>query len=146
MNGTTTQLDWDESPSAREASLAHNESMFQQLFERSADAIFLFDPQREFFVDCNQAAVEMMRATSKQQLLLVHPAELSTQFQPDGQSSRQKTREVIELALARGSHRFEWSARRMDGKEFPVEVLLTPIRAGDQPLMATVCRDITERR
>src|SRR5690242_9556308 len=31
--------------------------MFQRLFERSADAIFLFDPAREVFVDCNQAAV-----------------------------------------------------------------------------------------
>src|SRR5215470_14556018 len=112
MNGTTTQLDWDESPSAREASLAHNESMFQQLFERSADAIFLFDPQREVFVDCNQAAVEMMRATSKEQLLLVHPAELSPEFQPDGKSSREKTPEVINLALTKGCHRFDWRARR----------------------------------
>jgi len=41
--------------------------MFQRLFERSADAIFLFDPSREVFVDCNQAAVDMMRASSRDQ-------------------------------------------------------------------------------
>src|SRR5262245_7347767 len=120
--------------------------MFQQLFERSADAIFLFDPGREVFVDCNQAAVEMMRATSKEQLLLVHPADLSPEFQPDGRSSREKTPEVINLALGQGSHRFEWRARRMDGKEFPLEVLLTPVQTGEHPLMATVCRDITGRK
>src|SRR6185369_16962820 len=120
--------------------------MFQQLFERSADAIFLFDPGREVFVDCNRAAVEMMRATSKEQLLLVHPAELSSEFQPDGKSSREKTPEVINLALDKGSYRFEWHARRMDGTEFPLEVLLTTIQGGEHPLMATVCRDITERK
>ncbi len=32
--------------------------MFQLLFERSADAIWLFDPQAGVFVDCNSAAVD----------------------------------------------------------------------------------------
>ncbi len=97
-------------------------------------------------MDCNRAAVEMMRATSKKQLLMVHPATLSSEFQPDGQSSREKTPEVIKLAISKGSHRFEWQARRMDGTEFPLEVLLTPIETGEHPLMATICRDITERK
>src|SRR5262245_13570999 len=120
--------------------------MFRQLFEGSADAIFLFDPTREVFVDCNQAAVEMMRASCKQQLLMVHPAELSPEFQPDGRTSREKTPQVINVAIEKGSHRFEWLARRMDGKEFPLEVLLTPIQTSGQLLIATVCRDITERK
>ena len=34
----------------------------------------------------------------------------------------------------------------MDGTEFPLEVLLTPIQTGEHPLMATVCRDITDRK
>src|SRR5262245_61154306 len=137
---------WGERTSPGDVSLTDNETMFQQLFERSADAIFLFDPRREVFVDCNWAAVEMMGASSKQQLLLVHPAELSPEFQPDGKSSREKTPEVINLALSKGSHRFEWRARRMDGSEFPLERVLTPSQAGEHPLMATVCRDITERK
>jgi PAS domain S-box-containing protein len=124
----------------------NNEDMFQQLFERSADAIFLFDPAREVFVDCNQAAVEMMRATSKEQLLLQHPAELSPEFQPDGKTSRAKTPELINIALAKGSHRFEWMARGMDGSVFPLEVLVTTMQNGERPLMATVCREITERK
>src|ERR1044071_4202701 len=107
MNPSATSLDWDKSPSASEASLAHNESMFRQLFERSADAMFLSDPSREVFVDCNQAAVEMLRASSKQQLLLMNPADLSPEFQPDGRSSRERVHEDTDLVLRQGSHSFE---------------------------------------
>ncbi len=146
MTSLAKDSEWDTRASVSNAFLADNESMFRQLFDRSADAIFLFDPGREVFVDCNRAAVEMMGATSKQELLMVHPANLSPEFQPDGQTSREKTPQVISLALNNGSHRFEWRARRMDGTEFPLEVLLTPIQTGECPLMATVCRDITGRK
>src|SRR5437762_14224677 len=120
MSSSVTNIYRDESPSVRDPLLADNESMFRQLFERSADAMFLSDPRREIFVDCNQAAVEMLRASNKQQLLLMHPADLSPEFQPDGRSSRERTHEDITLALRQGSYRFEWRARRMDGTEFPV--------------------------
>src|SRR5436190_23794267 len=146
MNPQNSTRDWDERTGARDVSVFNNGDMFQKLFERCADAIFLFDPAREVFLDCNQAAVEMMRATSKEQLLLQHPAELSPEFQPDGKTSRDKTPEVINIALAKGSHRFEWTARRMDGTVFSLEVLLTTIQHSTGPLMATVCRDITERK
>src|SRR5437762_14247231 len=115
MSPRATALDRDESPSARQSALADNESMFRQLFERSADAMVLSDPRREIFVDCNQAAVEMMRASSKEQLLLKNPADLSPKFQPDGRSSRERVHEDTARALTNGSHRFEWWARRMDG-------------------------------
>jgi PAS domain S-box-containing protein len=146
MNSQNSAFERDERTGARDVLMFNNGDMFQQLFERSADAIFLFDPAREVFVDCNQAAVEMMRASNKQQLLLVHPATLSAEFQPDGKTSRDKTPEVINIALAKGSHRFEWTARGMDGSVFPLEVLLTTIQNGERPLMATVCREITERK
>ena len=51
--------------------------MFQLLFERSADAIWLFDPQAGVFVDCNQAAVELMHAGTKEKLLRMRPEDLS---------------------------------------------------------------------
>src|SRR6266487_2856840 len=146
MNSSAKKLEWDERPSAVDASLANNESMFRQLFERSADAMFLSDPSREIFVDCNQAAVEMMRASNKQQLLLMNPADLSPEFQPDGRSSRERVHEDTTLALSQGSYRFEWRGRRMDGTEFPLEVLLTPIQTGERTLIAAVCRDITNRK
>src|SRR5258708_4808960 len=102
--------EWDESPSAEELSLKDNPSMFQLLFERSADAIWLFDPQAGVFVDCNPAAVELMRAGTKEKLLGARPEDLSPLLQPDGTTSREKTTQVIALVEERGSHRFEWVA------------------------------------
>ena len=116
------------------------------MFERSADAIFLLDPLREVFVDCNRAAVDMMRATSKEQLLLTHPAEVSPEYQPDGRKSLEKTHEMTAITVALGSHRFEWLCRRFDETEFHVEVMATTVQTGENPLVAVVCRDITDRK
>lgn len=136
----------NERPSAEPHFLGENEGMFRMLFERSADAILLFDAKREVFVDCNQAAIDMMRASSKEQLLLMKPADLSPELQPDGLLSRDKAPEMTRIALTHGSHRFEWQARRFDGTEFCLEVLTTPIQSGENPLLATICRDVTERK
>jgi PAS domain-containing protein len=51
------------------------ESALRLLFERSPDPILLIDG--EVFVDCNQAAVEMLRYASKIDLLSARPSDLS---------------------------------------------------------------------
>src|SRR5206468_6567635 len=121
---------WDESPSATEKSLQDNPSMFQLLFERSADAIWLFDPAAGVFVDCNPAAVELMRAGTKEKLLGERPEDLSPLLQPDGTPSCEKSAQIVALVEERGGHRFEWVGRRFDGHEVPLEVLSTPIEVG----------------
>src|SRR5258708_3854206 len=102
----------DESPSAMLSQFDNNPSVFQFLFERSADAIWLFDPQAGVFMDCTSAAVELMRAAKKKNLRGARPEDLPPPLQADGTSSREKTAQVIALAEERGSHRFEWVARR----------------------------------
>ncbi|HXJ44587.1 MAG TPA: PAS domain S-box protein, partial [Bryobacteraceae bacterium] len=142
----TAGRNWDERPSAAESSLTDNPSMFQLLFERSADAMLLFDPQMGVFVDCNQAAVDLMRASTKEQLLQAGPEDFSPPLQPDGVSSREKTLQIIALVEKYGNHRFEWVGRRFDGNEVPMEVLVTSIQVGGRSLNVSVVRDITERK
>ncbi|HSY19370.1 MAG TPA: PAS domain S-box protein [Candidatus Acidoferrales bacterium] len=120
--------------------------MFQLLFERSADAILLVDPQTGRFVDCNQATVELMRADSKERFLNMRPEDFSPPLQPDGTPSGQKTAEIIALVEKNGGHRFEWVGRRLDGTEFPMEVLVTSIRMDGRSLNVSVARDITDRK
>jgi PAS domain S-box-containing protein len=120
------------------------EARLRQLFEKSADAILIFDGG--VFTDCNQAAVEMMRCANKEQLLSLHPSEISPLTQPDGRGSFEKANELIETALQKGSHRFEWVHRRMDGEDFWVEVLLTAIAVDGRQILHAVLREIGDRK
>src|SRR6185369_9456213 len=137
---------WNERPSASAGILGDTDSMFQLLFERSADAIVLFDPETGVFVDCNAAAVALMRAGSKEKLLQVSPADLAPPLQPDGQSSAEKAAEITTLVQKNGSHRFEWLARRFDGTDVLLENVATAIPVGGRMLHVVIPRDITERK
>jgi len=137
---------WDGSPSASKPAFMDTPPMFQLLFERSADAIWLFDPKAGVFLDCNAAAVELMRAGTKERLLGARPEDLSPPLQPDGTPSHEKSAQVIATVEERGGHRFEWLARRFDGQEVPLEVLSTAIDLDGRNLTVVVSRDITGRK
>ena len=121
-----------------------SEGALRLVFERSPDAILLLD--EGVFIDCNQAAVDMLSAAGKDELLSLSPSDLSPAIQPDGTSSPTKAQQMIALALERGSHRFEWLAKRRNGSEFPVEVLMTAIPFEDRQILYVVWRDITRRK
>src|SRR5437773_8357177 len=144
---TIAAREWDESASATGRFVGQTGAMFESFFERSVDAVWLFDPEAGVFVDCNQAAVELMRAGTKEKLLGARPEDLSPPFQPDGTPTRAKAAQIVALIEERGGHRFEWTGRRLDGEEVPLEVLVTQVRMGDgRKLNVTVSRDITERK
>jgi PAS domain S-box-containing protein len=145
-NPTAAGREWDESPSGRGRLAGQTGAVFESFFERSVDAVLLFDPEAGVFVDCNQAAVELMRAGTKEKLLGVSPEDLSPPLQPDGTPTREKSAQITALVEKHGGHRFEWAGRRVDGSEIPLEVFVTQIRVGGQRLNVTVSRDITERK
>ncbi len=129
-----------------EAALRASENRFRLMFERTADALLILDPTNNRFIEYNQATADMLRYPDKHELHSLHPAELSPAFQPDGQPSFDKARDMIATALQNGSHRFEWIHCSPHRTDFPVEVLLTPILLGEQQLIITTWRDITERK
>ncbi len=76
-----------------------------------------------------------------------HPADLSPPQQPDGKDSLALANEHIATAMEKGSDRFEWVHRRADnGKDFPVEVLLSAMELDGRPVLQATVRDITERK
>ena len=146
INEPTADGKWTERPNASDGELADNESMFRLLFERSADAMTLQDPLTGAFLDVNEASVRITGAPSKAVLLGSNPITISPERQPDGLLSAEKVKEMIQLAIERGSHRFEWVINRFDGTHLPVEIVLTLIRGGPRPLLLSVSRDITESK
>ncbi|MDD5287118.1 MAG: PAS domain S-box protein [Desulfuromonadaceae bacterium] len=128
----------------KEILLKASENKFRMLFEHSADPSLLLVGRT--FVDCNHAAVEILHAGRKDEVLNAHPSGLSPEYQPDGRLSSEKADEMIATAVRDGSHRFEWTHRRVNGELFPVEVSLTLIQEAGQAMLFTVWRDITDRK
>ncbi|RZB30779.1 MAG: hypothetical protein SRB1_03059 [Desulfobacteraceae bacterium Eth-SRB1] len=121
------------------------EEKYRNLFEKAKDAILIIYNRK--FVDCNQAAIEMLRYNNKDELLNTHPSELSPEKQPDGKMSFTKADEMMKTAFKNGGHRFEWYHKKSDGEIFPVEVSLTAISDDkNNQILHTIWRDITERK
>ena len=120
------------------------EERFRVLFERSSDAHLLLADQG--VIDCNRAAVDMLRCASKAELLGRHPATFSPDLQPDARCSMEKSREMDAIARREGYHRFEWMHRRVTGEDFPVEVTLNPVTLNGRHCLLVVWHDITSRK
>jgi PAS domain S-box-containing protein len=127
-----------------EDALRQSEQRFLDIFYSSRDAILILDG--EAFVDCNEATARLLGYPNRNDFLMTHPSELSPPMQPDGRSSYDKANEMIQIAVERGFHRFEWMHRKANGEDFPVEVSLTPIVHLGKVVLHCVWRDITERK
>ncbi len=98
------------------------------------------------FVDCNLATVAMLGYENKEGIINTPPFKLSPEFQPDGRLSTEKADEMIDIAIERGNHRFEWDHLENDGAVLPVEVTLTAMKSSDGIHLHTIWRDISIRR
>ncbi|MFA6062538.1 MAG: PAS domain S-box protein [Gallionella sp.] len=127
-----------------EDELRQSNQRFRTLFDSSPDPIWIIDEHR--FVECNQAAVDMLGYRDKAQLLNTHPSQLSPEFQPDGESSFSKAERLMDVATKEGIHRFEWEHLRADGSTFFAEVTLSAIMLQNRRVIYCVWRDITERK
>jgi anti-anti-sigma factor len=126
---------------AQVAQLAAAQEKFRVLYEYSSDAHLIFDQRG--ILDCNQATIKMLGGRDKSQILLLHPAQLSPEYQPDGQRSLDKSVEMDRRARESGFHRFEWMHRRLTGEDFPVEVTLTPVMLAEGLALLVVWHDLT---
>ena len=128
-----------------EDKLRKSKNKYQDFFEKSTDGILIIKDGK--FIDCNLAAVKMLKYKDKSEILNTHPSELSPEKQPDGMFSNEKAEDMMNLAIKNGSNRFEWEHLRGNGEVFLVEVLLTSITNDDgSKIIHTVLRDISERK
>lgn len=123
---------------------ADRTSIYHAAFEASRDAIVLLDDDR--FIECNNAAVQMFEAVTKEGLIDSSPSDFSPAHQPDGTPSDELSRQHIQTALDEGSTLFEWTHRTMRGRFFLAEVQLSRVDAGEGVLVQGVVRDISKRR
>ncbi|WP_161539659.1 sensor domain-containing protein [Paramagnetospirillum kuznetsovii] len=127
-----------------EVDLRESEGRMRSLFESSPDPAWIIEGNR--FIECNNAAVRFLGYSSKTELTDIHPSKLSPEFQPDGQTSFAKAEKMMQTAMDKGIHRFEWVHTRADSSEFLAEVTLSAITLQGCPAIYCTWRDITERK
>jgi PAS domain S-box-containing protein len=145
---TPSQADgkWTERTSAATCFDRHADSMFELLFDQSADAIWLLDPETRRFIDCNQAALRLMRADNKPDLLRVASSAIADTASGKSCLPHCSSQSLTKDASPGSRCHFEWTLRRCDGTELPLEVAATPIPVGDRTVQVLVCRDLSERK
>lgn len=124
--------------------LQQSEERFRRLFQHTADPVFLIEGNR--FIDCNQAALRMLRMSSAEQVINAHPSKFAPLHQPDGTLSAPAIDTLLAKAFEEGPSTFEWMHRRANGESFWTEVSLTPIAFQNRQVLHCVLRDITQRK
>jgi PAS domain S-box-containing protein len=120
------------------------EEKLSVIFQYSTDPHLLFDESG--IIDCNRAAVKMLQCKNKSELMSIHPAHFSPEYQPDGRKSSEKSLKMDHMAYETGYNRFEWVHKKMDGTEFPVEVTLSPVVINNKKVLLVVWHDISHRK
>ena len=127
------------------AALAASEARFRKVFTDSHDALLVL--QAGQYVDCNAAALRLLGATRRKQLVGTTSWHHAPEFQPDGQRTREVFRANVEKAIAAGSTRCLALMQRLTGEEIWVEAVLTPMdSATSDPSVHIRWRDVTAAR
>ncbi|MBN2468812.1 MAG: PAS domain S-box protein [Deltaproteobacteria bacterium] len=128
-----------------EKALQESEKKYKTLYESSQDAIMLLN-ETEGFISGNPATVRMFGCEEESEFKDRTSYFFSPEYQPDGRLSSEKAREMMSVAMKKGSHFFEWLHNRLDGTEFYSTVLLTRMELDGKKLLQATVRDITERK
>ena len=119
---------------------------YQLLFESSRDALLMIAPPSWKFIGANLATLQLFGASSVAEFTALGPTDISPERQPDGRLSSEKAQEMIAIAMRKGAHFFEWQHRRLDGRPFAADVLLTRMKTNEEVFLHATVRDITERK
>ncbi|MBH1971508.1 PAS domain S-box protein [Moraxellaceae bacterium AER2_44_116] len=127
--------------------LRESEERHRLLFTQSKDALITISPNDlHAFTSGNQAVLNMFGIDSEAELLKYGPFDLAPTYQPDGRLSSEKVSEIIEITQREGSHFFEWTNKRLNGQEFPCEILVNMLVIAGKPVIQASIRDITKAK
>lgn len=151
----TTAVDADGAPVVRalvsdvtehkhaQDTLHASEARHRILFQKSPDALTTVAPPSWKFTAGNASALAMFGTPDEAEFLQRAPWDYSPELQPDGRPSAEKAVAMLEVAMADGSHSFEWTHRRASGEPFQATILLTRMDVDGQPLIQALVRDDT---
>jgi len=124
-----------------QATVVDSEARLRDLYESSADAIFIHNVSDGAILDVNRTMTQMYGYTREEcrTLGVVNLSASSPKY------AQARAFEHLAAAQLHGEERFLWKAKRKDGSVFPVEVLLKRTNVGGEPCILASVRDMSER-
>lgn len=116
------------------------------IYQGSRDAIGTIDGRTQRFSSCNAATLTLFGFTTEAEFCAQVPGALSSEYQPDGQLSAQRSVEIITQAFKEGSLTFEWLWKRRDGSTFWGLATLDRLQEGDHFFLLGTIRDLTAQQ
>ena len=129
-----------------EKAISESEERYRKLFNSSKDAIMTLAPPSWKFTSGNPSILKMFNVKDFDEFTSIGPWDVSPEKQPDGQLSALKAQKMIKKAMEQGSNYFEWTHKRLRGREFAATVLLTRVDLPDSVFLQATVRDITKER
>lgn len=117
-----------------------NNDYYLAFFEHAAETAMLMEGHH--IIDVNQAAVEAYELESKEQFSVIHPSQMSPQYQPDGQTSFEKANKMMDICYEQGHHKFIWLSKSFKGREFLTEVFLKVIYFDNKKMVLVTERNV----
>ena len=128
-----------------EMALRDREAYNRVLFAESRTPIVVMDAREHFYIDCNEAAVQIYGLPSRDAVLGISPLDVSAPTQYDGRPSAQVAAERIAECAEKGSVFFRWRHQNPDDRIWDAEVHLMSFNHGGRALMQFTLQDITQR-
>lgn len=126
--------------------LENQKELYTIVFENTSNGVLLIDTKTGRFIECNKQIVKILGYSSKEDVLNMHPSELSPEFQPDGRRSDEKANEMIAMTISEGFNNFEWKHIRETGEAFWSDITLTSIVLEGKNLIHVVWKDIDDKK
>ncbi|MEB3831832.1 GAF domain-containing protein [Phormidium sp. CCY1219] len=124
-----------------EIEILRSKDLLESIFNESADAIFLVNPESNKIADCNRRAVELFEAQGKENLIGLE--EHSLQKQP---FSAEKIAQISTEVSREGCWSSELEYITKSGKTFWGNLAIKPIRVAGQEMTLVRVTDITDRK
>ncbi len=121
--------------------LSEQELYFREIFNTTVNAIIVYSPKVEI-LDVNNTFLKMYGYT-RDEISSLNPVQLSY---GDKKIIEEKRKKIVKEIINNGKLSLEWRARKKDGTPFWINVDLKKIKIGNNNLILSIIKDITQQK
>jgi len=115
----------------------------QTIFDTTPLAITMWNPESITLIDCNMETVRLSGLPDKK-TYIERFAEMSPEYQSDGQKSAEKIVEIFDKTMKDGACRYNWDQMSADGEVMPFQVYSVRLKHMDGCIVISYAQDMRE--